>query len=104
MGHPLASQTPPTPHQTQVLSSPRLPLTDLYNEKKRVATKQYKYSPSRVQQSSIAIAKREGESSKSAVSEDSHGTKEKVATKHNKYSASRVVFTSPLQPVKHWYN
>ena len=73
-------------------------------KKKRVATKQYKYSPSRVQQSSIAIAKREGESSKSAVSEDSHGTKEKVATKHNKYSASPVVFTSPLQPVKHWYS
>ena len=39
LGHPLASQTPPTP-QTQFLYSPRPLVTDLHNvkKKKRVAT------------------------------------------------------------------
>ena len=77
---------------------------DSYGTKERVATKQYKYSPSLIQQSSIAITQawqERGRELQVRSQWDSHGTRERVATKHDKYSPSRVVFTSPIQLVKH---
>ena len=80
---------------------------DSHGTKERVATKPYKYSPSLIQQSSIAITQawqERGRELQVRSQWDSHGTRERVATKHNKYSPSCVVFTSHLQLVKHWYS
>ena len=62
----------PAPHETQVLSSPRSPVTDLYNEKKEGChkTKQiFTFSCSTVQYSHHPSLAKEKESSKSGVSE-----------------------------------
>ena len=62
---------------------------DSYGTKERVATKQYKYSPSLIQQSSWAIIQawqKRGQTHKLRDQWDSYGIKERVATKQNKYS------------------
>ena len=91
LGHPLVSQTPPTP-QTQFLYSPRPLVTDLYNEKKRglPQTKQmFTFLYSTVQYTHHSSSAREkGRELKVRSQWDSYGTKEKVATKRNKYSPS----------------